>query len=39
MDIEYVDILAGENVSSIQFANMTLYIGQFVHLLEGDGMG
>ena len=36
MDIEYVDILTGENLSSIEVANMNL-IYLFVHPVEGEG--
>ena len=36
MDIEYVDILTGENLSSIWVANMDLIFGQFIFLVEFD---
>ena len=41
MDIEYVDILPGENLSSTKIANMDLiyYIGQFGHPVGREGMG
>ena len=38
MYIEYVDILSGENLSSIKVANIDL-IGQFVHLIGGVVLG
>ena len=38
MDIEYVDILTGEYLSSIQAAKMD-FIDQFVHEEGGKGMG
>ena len=37
MDIEYVDILTGENLSSILVANIEFIFGQFIFIVGGNG--
>ena len=39
MDKEYVDLLTGENLSSIWVANLDPFVGQFFNLVEGGGDG
>ena len=35
----YVNMLTGENLSSIWLANITLFIGQFVYEVGVEGIG
>ena len=39
MDIEYVNILTGENLSSIKVASMVPIYWQFVYPVEEEGIG